>query len=707
MQDLSNVLKWDDKTLSDKLNSDSIQLAKQLRTIASEQTQEAKVLNMASLLEGSVRNTGIHACGVIITPDVITNYVPVATAKDSDMWCTQFDNSVVESAGLLKMDFLGLKTLTLIKHTLRVIKERHGIDIDIEAIPVDDEKTYQLFQKGHTVGIFQYESDGMQKYMKDLKPTVFDDLIAMNALYRPGPLEYIPSFVRRKNGLEEISYDLPDMEEYLKDTYGITVYQEQVMLLSQKLANFTKGEADVLRKAMGKKQKDVLDKMKGKFVEGAMSNGHPADKLEKIWTDWEAFASYAFNKSHSTCYAWIAYQTAYLKAHYPAEYMAAVLSNNMSDIKQVSFFMQECKKQHINVLGPDVNESKALFSVNDKGEIRFGLAAVKGVGESAVESIIDEQKNGRFSSIFDFLTRVDAKASNKKTLENLALAGALDAFGITRFAYFSPDGKNETYIETLVKYASAVRDSKNTNQVSLFGDEEASVIIEPQPARVEPWDTMTQLSKEKEVVGMFISGHPLDDFAFDIKSFCSDGGLKQLQEMDKINGKELKLAGTVIDFSHKVSKTSGKPFGTFKLEDYEESHEFILFGEEYLKYKHFFHPGEKLFITGRVQTRRFGNETNGMEFRISSIELLSDIRDKRARFIDITINIDTLNEKLIQDLMNTIPNGEGKSTLRINIETNDASAMKLPSSTFNKVHITTDVLNALEELPIEFAVKES
>lgn len=706
MQDLSDVLKWDDKTLSDKLNSDSIQLAKQLRAIASEQTQEAKVLNMAGLLEGSVRNTGIHACGVIITPDVITNYVPVATAKDSDMWCTQFDNSVVESAGLLKMDFLGLKTLTLIKHSLRVIKEKHGIDIDIEAIPTDDEKTYQLFQKGHTVGIFQYESDGMQKYMKDLKPTVFDDLIAMNALYRPGPLEYIPSFVRRKNGLEEISYDLPDMEEYLKDTYGITVYQEQVMLLSQKLANFTKGEADVLRKAMGKKQKDVLDKMKGKFVEGAMSNGHPADKLEKIWTDWEAFASYAFNKSHSTCYAWIAYQTAYLKAHYPAEYMAAVLSNNMSDIKQVSFFMQECKKQHINVLGPDVNESKALFSVNDKGEIRFGLAAVKGVGESAVESIIEEQKNGRFNSVFDFLTRIDAKASNKKTLENLALAGALDAFGITRSAYFLPDGKNETYTETLVKYASAVRDSKNTNQVSLFGDEEASVIVDPQPARVEAWDTMTQLSKEKEVVGMFISGHPLDDFAFDIKSFCSDGGLKQLQEMEKINGKDLKLAGTVIDFAHKVSKASGKPFGTFKLEDYEESHEFILFGEEYLKYKHFFHPGEKLFISGRVQTRRFGNETNGMEFRINAIELLADIRDKRARFIDVTINIDTLSDQLIQQLMDTIPNGAGKSTLRINVKTNDDN-LKLPSSTFNKIQITTDVLNALEELPIEFAVKES
>ncbi|MFM2201534.1 MAG: polymerase subunit alpha, partial [Bacteroidota bacterium] len=431
-QDLSDLLKWDDKKLSDALSGEDLQNAKQLRAIASEDSHEGRVVKLASILEGSVRSTGIHACGVIITPDVITNYVPVSTAKDSDMYCTQFDNSVVESAGLLKMDFLGLKTLTLIKDALRIIKQRHDIDIDIEAIPIDDELTYKLFQRGHTVGIFQYESDGMQKYMKDLKPTVFDDLIAMNALYRPGPLEYIPSFVRRKNGQEPITYDLPEMEEYLKDTYGITVYQEQVMLLSQKLAGFTKGEADVLRKAMGKKQKDVLDKMKGKFVEGAIANGHPADKLEKIWTDWEAFASYAFNKSHSTCYAWIAYQTAYLKAHYPAEYMASVLSNNMSDIKQVSFFMQECKKQSIPVLGPDVNESKSLFSVNDKGEIRFGLAAVKGVGENAVESIIAEQKNGRIKSIYDFLGRVDARASNKRTIEHLALAGALDAFGIDR-----------------------------------------------------------------------------------------------------------------------------------------------------------------------------------------------------------------------------------------------------------------------------------
>jgi DNA polymerase-3 subunit alpha len=706
-QDLSNVLKWDDKTLNDKLNTDSVQLAKQLRTIASENTQESKVLKMAGLLEGSVRNTGIHACGVIITPDVITNYVPVATAKDSDMWCTQFDNSVVESAGLLKMDFLGLKTLTLIKHSLRNIKERHGIDIDIEAIPIDDEKTYELFQRGHTVGIFQYESDGMQKYMKELKPTVFDDLIAMNALYRPGPLEYIPSFVRRKNGQEEISYDLPEMEEYLKDTYGITVYQEQVMLLSQKLAGFTKGEADVLRKAMGKKQKDVLDKMKGKFVEGAKANNHPEDKLEKIWTDWEAFASYAFNKSHSTCYAWIAYQTAYLKAHYPAEYMAAVLSNNMNDIKQVSFFMQECKKQSVNVLGPDVNESKSLFSVNDKGEIRFGLAAVKGVGESAVESIIAEQKNGRFTSIYDFLARVDSKASNKKTLENLALAGALDEFGINREAYFVGDGKSETFIETLVKYAAAVRDSKNTSQVSLFGGEEESVIAEPAPPKVEGWDTMTQLTKEKEVVGMFISGHPLDDFAFDIESFCSGGGLKQLREMETVSGRELKLAGTVIDFQHRVSKTSGKPFGSVKLEDYEESHEFMLFGEEYLKFKHLFNPGEKLFITGRVQPRRFGGVPGSLEFKISNIELLAEIRDKRARFIDIFINIDTLSDKLIQDLIDTIPNGEGKSTLRINIETNDAGTLKLPSTTFNKVAVTTDVLRKLEEFPIEIKIKES
>jgi DNA polymerase-3 subunit alpha len=705
-QDLSDLLKWDEKKLSDELSGDDLQNAKQLRAYAAEDSHEGRVVKLAGILEGSVRSTGIHACGVIITPDVITNYVPVSTAKDSDMFCTQFDNSVVESAGLLKMDFLGLKTLTLIKDALRIIKQRHDIDIDIEAIPIDDEVTYQLFQRGHTVGIFQYESDGMQKYMKDLKPTVFDDLIAMNALYRPGPLEYIPSFVRRKNGQEPITYDLPDMEEYLKDTYGITVYQEQVMLLSQKLAGFTKGEADVLRKAMGKKQKDVLDKMKGKFVEGASANGHPADKLEKIWTDWEAFASYAFNKSHSTCYAWIAYQTAYLKAHYPAEYMAAVLSNNMSDIKQVSFFMQECKKQSIPVLGPDVNESKSLFSVNDKGEIRFGLAAVKGVGESAVESIIAEQKKGRIPTIFDFLSRVDARASNKKTIENLALSGALDAFGISRSAYFAPDGKNETYMETLVRYAAAVRDNKNTSQVSLFGDSEEASIAEPQAPKVEPWDTMTQLSKEKEVIGMFISGHPLDDFNLEVTTFCSKGGLSLLQALDTVNGRELKLAGTVVDVMEKTSK-NGKPYGSFKLEDYETTSDFMMFGEEWLKFRHLVVRGEKLFVVGRVQPKRFGQEVNGLEFRINRMELLCDIRTKMGRYLDILIPMQKLNDSLVERIATTLQNGSGKTQVRMRV-IHEQSELLLPSNNFNKVNIETEALKALQDIPeIEFEVSES
>lgn len=706
-RDLSEILDWDAKRLNEELKGEELLNAKHLRAIASVNTHEGKVVQMARILEGSVRNTGIHACGVIITPDEITNYVPVSTAKDSDMWCTQFDNSVVESAGLLKMDFLGLKTLTLIKDAIQLIKQRHQIEIDIEAIPIDDELTYKLFQKGHTVGVFQYESEGMQKHMKDLKPSVFEDLIAMNALYRPGPMDYIPSFVKRKNGLEAITYDLPEMEDYLKDTYGITVYQEQVMLLSQKLAGFSKGEADVLRKAMGKKQKDVLDKMKGKFIEGATFNRHPADKLEKIWTDWESFASYAFNKSHSTCYAWIAYQTAYLKAHYPAEYMAAVLSNNMSDIKSVSFFMQECKKQNLPVLGPDVNESKSLFSVNEKGEIRFGLAAVKGVGESAVESIIAEQKNGRFESIFDYLKRVDSKGTSKKTLENLALSGALDAFGIRRSAYFAPDGKNESYVETLVKFSSVIREEQNTTQVSMFGDDEASVIVAPQPAQVEPWDRMTQLSREKEVVGMYISGHPLDDFALEIKSFCTEGGLALVQDLNAINGRDLKLAGTITEFNEKFTRSSNKPFGTFKMEDYDSQFEFVLFGEDYLKFKHLLFSGSKIFLVGRSQPRRFGTEINGMEFKINRIEPLFEIREKLGRFLDISVSLNKLSDVLIDKIYNSLQNGTGKTQVRMKLLT-DLGELKLPANAFNRVSINTDVLSRLDELEeIEYEVSES
>ncbi len=417
-QSLAKILGLDDKALRESFRGDDYEKAQSLRDMASQKDGTGEALNQAKVLEGSLRNTGIHACGVIITPSDIRDLIPVATAKDSDMWCTQYDNAVVESAGLLKMDFLGLKTLTLIKDAVALVKKRHGVELDMEAIPIDDVKTYELFQRGETVGIFQYESPGMQKHLKDLKPTVFGDLIAMNALYRPGPLEYIPSFIRRKHGVEPITYDLADMEEYLKETYGITVYQEQVMLLSQKLAGFTKGEADVLRKAMGKKLKDVLDKMKPKFVEGGAERGHDATVLEKIWKDWEAFASYAFNKSHSTCYAWIAYQTAYLKAHYPAEYMAAVLSNNMNDIKQVSFFMEECKRMKMDVLGPDVNESDGTFTVNEKGALRFGLLGMRGVGGSAVEFLLkDREEKGPYESVFDMARRVDLRVVNKGTWE--------------------------------------------------------------------------------------------------------------------------------------------------------------------------------------------------------------------------------------------------------------------------------------------------
>jgi DNA polymerase-3 subunit alpha len=565
------------------LRTEEKQLVEELKSISYGSDLAAETVNKATILEGSVRNTGIHACGVIITPGDITNYVPVALAKDSDMYVTQFDNSVVESAGLLKMDFLGLKTLTLIKDTVKIVKAKHNVDLDPENFPLDDEKTYELFQKGETVGIFQYESPGMQKHMRSLKPTVFADLIAMNALYRPGPMEYIPSFINRKHGTEDIEYDLPAMEEYLAETYGITVYQEQVMLLSQKLANFTKGEADVLRKAMGKKQIAVLDKMKPKFVAQAAANGHDAEKLEKIWKDWEAFASYAFNKSHSTCYAWIAYQTAYLKAHYPAEYMASVLSNNMNDIKSVSFFMEECKRMGLAVLGPDLNESYLKFSVNDEGAVRFGMAAVKGVGAGAVRAIIKERKeNGNFNSIFDLAKRVDLRAANKKSFDSLVKAGAFDSFTDThRAQYFSTDEKGITFLERAMKFGSKYQENKNSAQVSMFGETSSVQFPEPDIPECETWGTMELLSQEKEVIGIYISAHPLDDFKNEM-IFCN-ATLKHFKEdLTKHLNMNLSFAGIITDVQHRVSK-AGKGWAMFTIEDYGDSHEFRIFGEEYLK----------------------------------------------------------------------------------------------------------------------------
>ena len=573
-----------------ELRKDEILNVNELRNLAEGEGPEALMIRQAVALEGSVRNTGTHACGVIITPEDITNLIPVATAKDSDLYVTQFDNNVVEDAGLLKMDFLGLKTLTLIKDTVKIVKALHDVNLVPDDFPLDDTKTYELFQRGETVGIFQYESLGMQKHMKHLKPTEFADLIAMNALYRPGPMEYIPLFIQRKHGIESIEYDLPEMEEYLKETYGVTVYQEQVMLLSQKLAGFTKGKADVLRKAMGKKIFSLLEELKPEFIEGGKGNGHPEEILEKIWKDWEAFAAYAFNKSHSTCYAYIAYQTAYLKAHYPAEYMAAVLSNNMNDIKSVSFFMDECKRAGIEVLSPDLNESFYKFAVNKEGAIRFGMGAVKGVGANAVAAIVAERKeNGNYTSIFDMTKRVDLRTVNKKSFDGLILAGAFDSFTDTiRSQYFELDERGQTFIEKAIRFGNKYQENKNSAQISMFGEASDVQFDEPIIPDCEPWGIMEKLSKEKEVIGMYISGHPLDDYKVEMKYFCN-APVSAFSNNEEILNKDLTIGGIVTDVQHRISK-NGKGWAAFTIEDYSESHEFRMFGEDYLKFKHFLIP---------------------------------------------------------------------------------------------------------------------
>ncbi len=706
---LKDIVSKDNRELERAFGREFIENAKALNALGRANTDEGKVVQMASLLEGSVRNTGIHACGVIITPGPIDQFVPVATAKDSDMWCTQFDNDVVEKAGLLKMDFLGLKTLTIIKNALKIIKQRHGIDIDIDQIPLDDAKTFELFQRGDTVSIFQYESPGMQKHLKDLKPTVFEDLIAMNALYRPGPMEYIPSFIKRKHGLEPIQYDLPEMEEYLKDTYGITVYQEQVMLLSQKLANFTKGQADSLRKAMGKKLKEELDKMKGQFMEGAQSNGHPKDKLEKIWTDWEAFASYAFNKSHSTCYAWIAFQTGYLKANYPAEYMAAAMTGSLSDLKQVTFFIQDCKKNKLPVLGPDVNESDAFFNVNAQGDIRFGLAAVKGVGESAVESIVEERMKGPFKSPFDFIKRVDARTSNKRVIEGLVYSGGMDSFGIARSAYFTPDGKNSTFIETLIKYGNATKDTAQNGMATLFGDSEEIDIQEPTFPAHQPWDTFTQLAHEKEVAGIFLSGHPLDDYRMEIENFCSKGGLELLENMQQAKGRELKIPGLIRSVQHKISK-NGKPYGSFVLEDYTGTREFSLFGEEYIKFKSFLDDNYPVVLVGKVSARWQRQDQKGpeeLEFKLTRIDLLSEVRHKQGKFLNITVDRRFINKELIAFLESALVPGKGAAQLRMKIFDDESILSTLSGNKF-QLDISDEVIETLRNIPnIEFNLSEN
>jgi DNA polymerase-3 subunit alpha len=688
--------------ISDKLKGQGEMIAKadELIRISKGQDEAAKTINQATMLEGSVRNLGIHACGVIITPDDITNFVPVALAKDSEMVCTQFDNSVVESAGLLKMDFLGLKTLTLIKDAIKIVKERHGVELDADEFPIDDEKTYELFQRGETVGIFQYESAGMQKYMRELKPTVFADLIAMNALYRPGPLAYIPSFIKRKHGTEAIEYDLEDMKEYLEETYGITVYQEQVMLLSQKLAGFTKGEADVLRKAMGKKQKEVLDKMKPKFIEQASAKGHDAKKLAKIWTDWEAFASYAFNKSHSTCYAWIAYQTAYLKAHYPAEYLASVLSNNMNDITQVTFFMEECKRAATPVLGPDVNESKSGFTVNKAGEIRFGMAAIKGAGSAAVEEIIKErEKGGVFKNIFEFAKRVSSKALNKKTMEALAMAGAFDCFPEHhRRQYLEAADGDFSLIEKASKYAQKIQQEEDSSQFSMFGGGSSGGMAVPLPtiAPMEPFSQLQQLNIEKEVVGLYISGHPLDQYKLEIDSF-TNASLPDLTDLESLrNRSDIKLAGSVQSFAHRTTK-NGKPFGTLTLDDYAGSFTFFLFGEDYVKFKEYFMSGWFVFLSGKVEPKRWAE--NELEFKISSIMLLSEVRGKMVKGIRVNINLDDLSYDLMEKLEAITSKYKGEAKLYFDvIDRKENIALELFSKKFS-IDPSAEMIKELRQIP--------
>ncbi len=699
MSKLNKIFGLNEKALSSKFRAEELEKVNELLNISEGDNLEAKTVNTARALEGSVRNTGIHACGVIITPDDITKFVPVSVAKDSDLYVTQFDNSVVESAGLLKMDFLGLKTLTLIKDTVKIVKAKHNIQLDPENFPLDDEETYALFQRGETVGVFQYESPGMQKHLRDLKPTVFEDLIAMNALYRPGPMEYIPSFVRRKHGDEEIEYDLPAMEEYLKETYGITVYQEQVMLLSQKLAGFTKGEADVLRKAMGKKQIAVLDKMKPKFITQASEKGHDAKILEKVWKDWEAFASYAFNKSHSTCYAWIAYQTAYLKAHYPAEYMAAVLSNNMNDIKSVTFFMEECKRMKLNVLGPDVNESYYKFSVNQDNAVRFGMGAIKGVGHGAVMTIVDHRKkDGPYKSIFDLAKRIDLRAANKKAFENLALAGGFDCFGGThRAQYFYKEG-DLTFLEKAIKYAQKHKENENSAQVSLFGEASEVQIAEPEVPPCETWGTMEKLAQEREVVGIYISGHPLDDFKIEMKTFCN-ATVGMFNNLEPYVNRELVFGGVVTDVQHRVSK-QGKGWALFTIEDYTDSYEFRIFGEEYLKFRHFLMQNNFVFVKTYVRDGWVNKDTgkkSDPRLQFNNFQLLHDVLEHYAKKLSIQVNIDDLDQGKIMSLKELLQMHPGNHMLNFLVyDTKEQIKLQMPSRR-QKVKVSQELLNELLE----------
>jgi len=683
--------------LKGAMNSDQVRAAEEFREKATKEDEIGEMIRTAKRLEGSVRNTGIHACGVIITPDDITKYVPVTTAKDSDLLVTQYDNSVVEDAGILKMDFLGLKTLTIIKDAVKIVKDRHNVEIIPDDIPLDDKKTLELFSKGNTNGVFQFESPGMQKHLKALKPDKFEDLIAMNALYRPGPMEYIKDFVERKHGRQEIKYDLEDMEEYLKDTYGITVYQEQVMLLSQKLAGFTKGQADSLRKAMGKKKIEEMNKLFDLFISQGTERGHEEDILKKVWKDWEAFASYAFNKSHSTCYAYLAFHTGYLKAHYPAEFMASVLTHNMKDIKKVSFFMDECKWMGIDIKGPSVNESEQKFSVNKEGAIRFGLAAIKGVGGTAAEEIIRERKeNGGYESIFEICKRANQRVVNKKSLENLAIAGAFDEFEINRSAYVTDLGSGKG-IDLAVKFGNQVQNDALSNQASLFGDAGSLEVTEPELPNVEPWTLMEKLQREKELVGIYISGHPLNNYKFEIEHFTTHT-LSEIEELGlKLMDADIKLAGLITTVRDAVSKT-GKPFCIFTVEDFSGTREFALFGEDYTKFKPWIELSAQIFISAK------GNQSyrdpEKLDVRLQSISFLEDTVDSQLKKVTINLNAAEVDEVLMTNIFDLVDE-RGKVKLAFKITSSDKQQVKATSSRY-KLKMDEITKKKLEGLGLDF-----
>ena len=660
-------------------------------------------IKYAKMLEGTVRGTGIHACGFIICRDPISDWVPVSTADDPDFKdqktnCTQYDGHVIESTGLIKMDFLGLKTLSEMKEACAVIKQTRGIDVDLDTIPIDDPKTYELYQQGRTIGTFQFESAGMQKYLRELKPTVFEDLIAMNALYRPGPMGYIPQFIRRKHGEEPITYDIPVMEKYLKDTYGITVYQEQVMLLSRLLADFTRGESDALRKAMGKKKKDIVDAMKPKFIEGGKKNGHDPKVLEKIWSDWEAFASYAFNKSHAACYSWVAFQTAYLKANYPAEFMAAIMSRRRDQITEITKLMDECKQMGIATLGPDVNESFQKFGVNKKGEIRFGLAAIKGMGDGVAQAIIDErEKNGLYKDIFDFVQRVNFSQVNRKAFESLALSGGFDSFGIRREEFFAQNAKGDTFIDIIMRYGQTYQVEKQQAQNSLFGAFDDLEIQTPALPKTDVrWSDIERLNKERELVGIYLSAHPLDQFKIVLDNLCNTR-CDELADASSLTDREDVILGGIVTNVRTGFTKNGKPFGIVTLEDYNGSGELPLFGEEWGKHSGMFAIGASVYVTGKIKPRFAYNENGPMDLKISTVEYLQDIKAKAVERITISLATDQLNETMVEELGELIAQSPGKTEVYFLLHDSTGKRHVLVRSASATIDVRNELIHYIEQ----------